>query len=80
MPTKKAATGKSKKDVRAFVDHLHKDKKMRSILKKGWDEVIQAGKKQGFSFTKQELHDHLKDRYNVTSVNEGDEPDTCVCI
>jgi hypothetical protein len=79
--TSKKSTGtKSEKDVRAFVDHLHKDKKARAILKKGWDEVVRSGKKQGFKFTKQELHDHLKKRYKVTSLPHGDEPDTCVCI
>ncbi|MCI0411854.1 hypothetical protein L0222_03520 [bacterium] len=78
--SKKSKGTKSGKDVAAFVDHLHKDKKARAILKKGWDDVVKAGKKKGFKFTKQELHDHLKKRYNVKSLNEGDEPDTCVCI
>ena len=77
---KKATAKRPKKDVKAFVDHIHKDKKMRAVLKKGWDEVIKAGKKQGFSVTKQELHDHLKKRYKVTSTQEQDEPDTCICI
>ena len=81
----KARTTKSKKatapkDAAAFVDHLHRDKKMRAILKKGWDDVVAAGKKKGYKFTKQQLHDHLKKRYKVTSWNEKDEPDTCVCI
>jgi hypothetical protein len=77
---KSAAGATSKKDAAAFVDHLHTNKEMRAVLKKGWDDVIRAGKKKGFNFTKQQLHDHLKKRYNVTSLNEEDEPDTCLCI
>jgi hypothetical protein len=79
-PKKSAAGTTGKKDAAAFVDHLHKNAEMRAVLKKGWDDVIRAGKKKGFNFTKQELHDHLKKRYNVTSLNEEDEPDTCLCI
>jgi hypothetical protein len=78
--TKKGAKAGTKKDAAAFVDHLHANKEMRAILKKGWDDVVRAGKKKGFTFTRQELHDHLKKRYKVTSLNEEDEPDTCVCI
>lgn len=79
--SKKKSTGsKTKKGAAEFVDHLHTNKEMRAVLKKGWDDVIRAGKKKGFTFTKQELHDHLKKRYNVTSLNEEDEPDTCLCI
>jgi hypothetical protein len=77
---KSSAGARSKNDAAAFVDHLHTNKKMRAVLKKGWDDVIQAGKKKGFNFTKQQLHDHLKKRFNVTSLNEKDEPDTCLCI
>lgn len=90
MPTKKKAgkTSKSKKgtasstkkDAKGFVDHIHEDRGMRAILKKGWDQAIREGKKRGFKFTKQELHDHLKKRYKVKSLPKGDEPDTCVCI
>jgi archaeosine-15-forming tRNA-guanine transglycosylase len=76
----KSAASTSRNDAAAFVDHIHKDKKMRAVLKKGWDEVVKAGKKKGFKFTKQQLHDHLKKKYNVTSLPEQDEPDTCVCI
>lgn len=77
--TKKTQPG-STMDAAAFVDHLHKDKKLRAILKKGWDDVIAQGKKKGFKFSKQELHNHLKKKYNVTSMPEEDEPDTCLCI
>lgn len=80
---KKTATKKSKepkKDAAAFVDFIHKDKKTRMKLKKGWDEVIKEGKKQGYKFTKQELHDHLKKKYNVTRLPNEDEPDTCLCV
>lgn len=84
---KKPASSKAKKstqakpkDAQAFVDLIHNDRKMRARLKKGWDEVIQEGKKQGYKFTKQELHDHMKKRYGVTSMQEGDDPDTCICI
>jgi predicted ribosomally synthesized peptide with nif11-like leader len=75
-----AATKSSKKDAAAFVDHIHTNKDMRAVLKKGWDEVVRAGKQKGYNFTRQELHDHLKKRYKVTSLQEKDEPDTCICI
>lgn len=79
---KKSTTAKSTsgKDAAAFVDHLHQDKKLRTRLKKGWDEVIAAGRKKGFNFTRKELYDHLKKRYGLTSMPEEDEPDTCICI
>ena len=83
MAKKKAPAKKStgsKKDAAAFVDFIHKDKKMRSHLKKGWDAVIQEGKKQGYKFTKTELREHLKKRYNVSALPNEDEPDTCICV
>jgi hypothetical protein len=84
MTTKKATAKKSApasgKDAAAFVDLIHKDKKFRSTLKKGWDEAIREGKKRGFKFTKQELHNHLKKRYGVKSLPKEDEPDTCICV
>jgi hypothetical protein len=88
MATKKKAAKKAKpapkitgpRDAGAFVDFLHKDRKTRLILKKGWDAVIKEGKKKGFKFTKQQLHDHLKEKFNVTSLPNEDEPDTCFCI
>ncbi len=70
----------SKNDVAAFVDFIHKNKQVRTKLKKGWDEVIKEGKKRGYKFTKQQLHDHLKKKYKVKSLPNEDEPDTCICI
>ncbi len=78
--SKESSGSSSSKDAQAFVNHIHEDRGMRAILKKGWDEAIREGKRRGFKFTKQQLHDHLKSRYNVTSLPEEDEPDTCVCI
>ena len=83
MPKKatgKAKPAKSKKDAAAFVDFIHKNKQIRAKLKQGWDRVIQEGKKKGFKFTKQELHTHLKKKYNVKKLPKEDEPDTCICI
>jgi hypothetical protein len=83
MAKKKSAPKKSaapKKDAAAFVDFVHGNKKVRMKLKKGWDEVIKEGKKQGYKFTKQELHDHMKKKYNVVGLPKEDEPDTCICI
>jgi hypothetical protein len=77
---KKKTAATTSKDAAAFVDHLHENAELRSILKKGWEEVIRRGKKKGFKFTKQQLHDQLKNKYNVTSMPEDDEPDTCLCI
>ena len=84
MPAKKATAKKSPKssgkDAAGFVDLIHKDKKFRANLKKGWDATIKEGKKRGFKFTKQELHDHLKKKYGVSATHEEDDPDTCICV
>lgn len=77
---KKASGTKEKKDAKAFVDHLEKDRGLRSKLKKGWNDVIAAGKKKGYKFTRQELRTHFKKRYGVGKLMRDDEPDTCVCI
>ncbi|MCI0443885.1 Nif11-like leader peptide family natural product precursor [bacterium] len=78
---KKSTSGTSqKKDAEAFVDHLAKDKVLRRKLKKGWNDVIAAGKKKGFKFTRQELRAHFKRRYAVGKLMKEDEPDTCICI
>jgi predicted ribosomally synthesized peptide with nif11-like leader len=79
---KKSSTKKSteKKDAKAFVDHLEKDRAMRSKLKKGWNDVIAAGKKKGYKFTREELRTHFKKRYGVGKLMKDDEPDTCICI
>lgn len=85
MPTKSAKTKKkstagAKKDVTAFVDLLHKDKNLRSKIRKGWNDVIKSGKKKGYKFTMAELRDHLKKKYKLKKLPSGDEPDTCICI
>lgn len=79
---KKSSKKKSteKKDAKAFVDHLEKDRGMRSKLKKGWNDVIAAGKKKGYKFTREELRTHFKKRYGVGKLMKDDEPDTCICI
>lgn len=79
---KKSSKKKSteKKDAKAFVDHLAKNKVLRGKLKKGWNDVIAAGKKQGYKFTRQELRSHFKKRYGVGKLMKEDEPDTCICI
>jgi predicted ribosomally synthesized peptide with nif11-like leader len=78
---KKSTSGTSqKKDAKAFVDHLAKNKVLRGKLKKGWEDVISAGKKQGYKFTRQELRTHFKKRYAVGKLMKEDEPDTCICI
>jgi hypothetical protein len=59
---------------------LHKDRNLRSKIRKGWEAVIKGGKKQGFVFTRQELLDHLKKKYKIKKLPKGDEPDTCICI
>jgi predicted ribosomally synthesized peptide with nif11-like leader len=69
-----------KKDAKAFIAHLEKDRGMRSKLKKGWADVIAAGKKKGYKFTRQELRSHFKKRYGVGKLMRDDEPDTCICI
>jgi hypothetical protein len=76
--SKKKST--EKKDAKAFIDHLIKDRGMRAKLRKGWDDVIKAGKKKGYKFTRQELRSHFKKRYNVGNLMRDDEPDTCFCI
>jgi predicted ribosomally synthesized peptide with nif11-like leader len=79
---KKSSKKKSaeKKDAKAFVDHLAKDRVLRSKLKKGWNDVIAAGKKKGYKFTREELRSHFKKRYGVGKLMKEDEPDTCICI
>jgi predicted ribosomally synthesized peptide with nif11-like leader len=79
---KKSSKKKSteKKDAKAFVDHLVKDRVLRSKLKKGWNDVIAAGKKKGYKFTREELRSHFKKRYGVGKLMKEDEPDTCICI
>jgi hypothetical protein len=78
---KKSASGTAeKKDAKAFVDHLEKNKVIRRKLTKGWNDVIAAGKKQGYKFTRQELRAHFKARYGVGKLMRDDEPDTCICI
>ncbi len=77
---KKKKPTAAKKDVVAFVDHLEKNKVLRSRLRKGWNEVIAAGKKKGFKFTRQELRNHFKKRYGVKFSASADNPDTCICI
>jgi hypothetical protein len=73
-------TTAAKKDVVSFVNHLEKNRQLRSKLRKTWDSVIAAGKKKGFKFTRQELANHFKKRYGVKIYSGKDKPDTCICI
>jgi Nif11 domain len=69
-----------KKDAKAFVDHLEKNRVLRSKLRKGWEAVLKEGKKKGYKFTRQEIRAHFKKRYGVGRLMRDDEPDTCLCI
>jgi hypothetical protein len=75
----KKTTG-GRKDVVGFVDHLEKSRELRSKLRKTWNDVIAAGKKKGFKFTREDLRKHFKQRYGVTTYPGADKPDTCICI
>jgi hypothetical protein len=73
-------TSGTRKDVVGFVDHLEKSRELRSKLRRTWDDVIAAGKKKGYKFTRQELRDHFEERYGVKVYPGKDKPDTCICI
>lgn len=80
MAKKSTKSSGERKDAAAFISHLRKNKTLRAKLRKGWNEVIQAGKKKGYKFTKQELNAHLKKRYSIKTPHGEDEPDTCLCL
>jgi predicted ribosomally synthesized peptide with nif11-like leader len=69
-----------KNDAKAFLDLMHKDKSLQAHMKKGWEEIVRAGKKRGFDFTPQELYKHMKKRYGIAKPPLHDDPDTCLCI
>jgi RNA recognition motif-containing protein len=76
----KSKASTEKKDAKAFIDHLEKNRVLRTKLKKGWEAVLKDGKKKGYKFTRQELRTHFKKRYGVGKLMKNDEPDTCICI
>lgn len=76
----KSKASTEKKDAKAFIDHLEKNRVLRTKLKKGWEAVLKDGKKKGYKFTRQELRTHFKKRYGVGKLMRDDEPDTCICI
>jgi len=69
-----------KKDAKAFIAHLEKNRVLRTKLKKGWEDVLKEGKKKGYKFTRQELRSQFAKRYGVRKLMRNDEPDTCICI
>ena len=79
---KTAARGAApKKDAKAFLDLLHKDKTLQDHLRSGWDRAIKVAKKKGYKFTDQELLDHMVKRYQIKKPPESSDPDTCtICL
>ncbi|HSE98933.1 MAG TPA: Nif11-like leader peptide family natural product precursor [Blastocatellia bacterium] len=69
-----------KNDAQAFLDLMHEDKTLQRHMKKGWQEIVQIGKKRGFEFTPQELYKQMKKRYAISKPPLTDDPDTCICF
>jgi predicted ribosomally synthesized peptide with nif11-like leader len=61
--------------AKEFLDKIDKDPVLQSKLQDATANFVELGKQHGFKFTQEELHDELRQRWNISKPK--DDPDTC---
>jgi predicted ribosomally synthesized peptide with nif11-like leader len=65
----------SEEHVKKFTEAMEKDAALREEVKKASDQVVEAAKKHGYHFTREELHDHLKEKWGAHKLPPSDKSD-----
>jgi predicted ribosomally synthesized peptide with nif11-like leader len=66
--------------VKKFLDHVEKDKALRAKVKEASDQLVRLAKEHGYSFSREELNNHMREKWGVSkpkTAASGDDPDTC---
>jgi predicted ribosomally synthesized peptide with nif11-like leader len=61
-------------DATKFVEALKTNTAMQNDVEEARNRMVEVGKKHGYNFTQDELHDELRQRWGVTKAK--DDPDT----
>lgn len=65
----------SLEDAKKFLDQVDQSSALQQRLQEHKGQLVSIGQEHGFSFTQDELHDELRDRWAVSKPK--DDPDTC---
>lgn len=66
----------AQEDAKKFLDHVDKDPELQQKLKQVRASFVELGKQNGYNFTLEELHSHVRDRWGVTKPPKYDDPHT----
>ncbi len=65
----------SQEQAKKFTEAMEKDEALRAAVKTASDHVVEVAKKHGYHFTREELHDHLKEKWGAHKLPPADKKD-----
>ena len=65
----------SKADAKKFLDSVDQSSNLQSRLEEHRSKIADIAAEHGYEFTAEELHDELRNRWQVSKPK--DDPDTC---
>lgn len=68
----------SAEDAKKFIDLVNTDTQLQDAVKKVKGQMVDLAAQRGLTVTHDELHDELRDRWEVDKPK--DDPDTCTII
>ena len=68
-------------DARKFVDMVSHDPDVQKKFREGWNNVTKLAAEKGLHVSREELQQHLRERWGVAKPATSDEKDTCtICV
>jgi hypothetical protein len=70
----------SLEDAKKFTDLLQSDPSVQSQYQNKWDGILDLAKQHGLNVSRQELQQHLRQRWGIASPSNQDDKDTCTFL
>jgi predicted ribosomally synthesized peptide with nif11-like leader len=71
----------SVEDAKKFVDLAGSDPEIQKKFREGFHKVQNLAKEKGLNVSREDLQQHLRDRWGVTKPASFDDKDTCtICV
>jgi predicted ribosomally synthesized peptide with nif11-like leader len=68
-------------DAHKFVDMVNSDPDLQHKFRQGWENISKMAHEKGLHVTREDLQEHLRQRWGIAKPATADEKDTCtVCI
>lgn len=69
------------KNAKDFIEEVSRNPELRQeMFKQSGDVVLGLAKKHGFEFSKQELHDALREKLGATAVQPASDTESSNCV